>query len=249
MRWFGPEVVLRGVRVLERDGSAGAHPGARGQRRARPLEPVPYRRARGGARAVRGPDAHAWSGSRTGASACWGRTNGRWTARPSTSTGCPAGRLVVEDATVTLSRSRGPGPRPSRSRRLQVDLRRQHGSTAVAGSARLARLRSAARIEFRGDLRGSLEHFDALDAAARAQAWTGSSCPGSRLILPSWVARPIAGSGQVEGEVQFTQGALAHARLDLGLDDVGLVLPDARRCPPSRPSRCRRPRGRRARRR
>ena len=221
LRGFGPEVVLRGVRVLESDGSEA------------------LLRAREGSVAL-----DLWSLFRTGELVA-GRVrfagptltvvryadgrirllgqNERPMDRPPFDLDrLPAGRLVVEDATVTY-RDLATGAAPVTLTQMQVELRRQHESTAVAGSARLPDALGRS-IDIRGDLRGSLEHFDALDAKIELKV-DRLVLPGLAPFLPAWVARPTGGSGRVEGLVQFGKGTLTHARLDLGLDDVSLVLP------------------------
>jgi uncharacterized protein (TIGR02099 family) len=221
LRWFGPEVVLRGVRVLERDGSQAliqAREGSVGLdlwNLFRTGELVAGRvRFEGPAlTVVREPD---------GRIRLLGQNERPIDRPPFDLDRLPAGRLVVEDATVTY-RDLVNGAAPVTIRQIKVELRRQHQSTAVAGSARLPDSLGGG-IDFRGDLRGSLEHFDALDAEIELNV-DRLVLPGLVPFLPAWMARPTGGSGQVAGLVKFRKGALAHARLQLGLDDVDLLLP------------------------
>jgi uncharacterized protein (TIGR02099 family) len=221
LRWFGPEVVLRGVSVLESDGSEA------------------LLRAREGSVAL-----DLWSLFRTGELVA-GRVrfagpsltvvrfadgrirllgqNERPVDRPPFDLDrLPAGRLVIDDATVTY-RDLATGAAPVTFTQIQVELSREHESTAIAGSARLPDALGRS-IDFRGDLRGSLERLDALDAELELRV-DRLVVPGLAPFLPAWVARPTGGSGHVEGLVQFRKGTLTHARLDLGLVDVVLALP------------------------
>jgi uncharacterized protein (TIGR02099 family) len=221
LRWFGPEIVLRGVRILESDGSEA------------------LLRAREGSVGL-----DLWSLFRSGELVA-GRVrfegptltvvrfadgrirllgqNERPLDRPPFDLDrLPAGLLVVADATVTY-RDLATGAPPLTLTRMQVELRRQHESTAVSGSARLPAVLGRS-VDFRGHLRGSLEHFDALDAELELHV-DRVVLPGLAPYLPSWVARPVSGSGQLQGLVRFKQGTLAGARLNLGLADVGLALP------------------------
>ena len=221
LRWFGPEVVLSGLRVLESDGSEAlirAREGSVGLDlwslfRSGELVAGRVRFAGPALTVVRLAD---------GRIRLLGQNERPVDRPPFDLDRLPAGRLVVEDATVTY-RDLESGTAPVTLRQIQVELRRQNQSTAVAGTARLPDALGRT-IDFRGDLRGSLEHFDALDAELELKV-DRLVLPGLAPYLPSWVARPIAGSGPVEGLVRFRQGTLTHARLDLALDAVGLALP------------------------
>jgi uncharacterized protein (TIGR02099 family) len=220
LRWFGPEIVLRGVRVLERDGSEEllmAREGSVGldlwslfqtgelvAGRVRFTGPT--------LTVVRLPD---------GRIRLLGQNERPLDRPPFDLDRLPAGWLVVADATVTY-RDLASGSAPVTFTHLQLELRREHESTAVKGSARLPDTLGRS-IDFRGDLRGSLEHFDSLDAELELQV-ERIALPGLAPFLPPWVARPIDGSGQVRGLVRFSGGTLAYARLNLDLAEVGLAL-------------------------
>ncbi len=221
LRWFGPEIVLRGVRVLERDGSEAllmAREGSVGLDlwnlfRTGQLVAGRVRFTGPTLTVVRFAD---------GRIRLLGQNERPLDRPPFDLDRLPAGWLVVADATVTY-RDLARGSAPVTFTAIQLDLRREHDSTAVTGSARLPTTLGL-RIDFRGDLRGSLEKFDALDARLELQV-DRIDLPGLAPFLPSSIARPIAGSGQVQGQVRFAQGTLAHARLDLDLADLGLELP------------------------
>ncbi len=222
LRWFGPEIVLRGVRVLEHDGSEAlllAREGSVGLDlwslfRTGQLVAGRVRFTGPTLTVVRFAD---------GRIRLLGQNERPLDRPPFDLDRLPAGWLVVADATVTY-RDLASESAPVTFTEIQVDLRREHDGTAVTGSARLPATLGR-RIDFRGDLRGSLEKFDALDAQLELQV-DRIDLPGLAPFLPSSVARPIAGSGQVQGQVRFKQGTLAHARLDLDLADLGLDLPE-----------------------
>ncbi len=221
LQWFGPEIVLRGVRVLERDGSEAlllAREGSVGLDlwslfRTGELVAGRVRFTGPTLTVVRFAD---------GRIRLLGQNERPLDRPPFDLDRLPAGWLVVADATVTY-RDLGSKSAPVTFTEMQLDLRREHDSTAVTGSARLPATLGR-RIDFSGDLRGSLEKFDALDAQLELRV-DQIVLPGLAPFLPSSVARPIAGSGQVQGQVRFKQGTLAHARLDLDLADLTLVLP------------------------
>ena len=221
LRRFGPEIVLRGVRVLERDGSEAllvAREGSVGLdlwSLFRTGELVAGRVRFTGPRLtlVRFAD---------GRIRLLGQDENPVDRPPFDLDRLPAGWLVVADATVTY-RDLAQQSAPVTFTEMTLDLRRQHDSTAVTGSATLPAALGRS-IEFRGDLRGSLEHFEALDAQLELRV-DRLALPGLAPYLPSSVARPLAGSGQLQGQVRFNQGTLAHARLELDLSELELELP------------------------
>ena len=221
LRWFGPEIVLRGVRVLERDGSEAlllASEGSVGLDlwslfRTGELVAGRVRFTGPTLTVVRFPD---------GRIRLLGQNERPLDRPPFDLDRLPAGRLVVADATVTY-RDLASEAAPVTFTGIQLDLRREHDSTAVTGSASLPAALGRS-IDFRGDLRGSLDHLELLDAQLELRV-DRIVLPGLAPFLPSSVARPIAGSGQVQGQVRFNRGTLAHARLDLDLADLGLELP------------------------
>jgi len=221
LRWFGPEVVLRGVRVRESRGSEAlirARECSVGLDlwslfRSGELVAGRVRFAGPTLTVVRLAD---------GRIRLLGQDERPMDRPPFDLDRLPAGRVDVEDATVTY-RDLASGAAPVTFSRIQAELRRQHASTAVTGSAQLP-VSIGRTMNFRGDLRGSLEHFESLGAELQLRVY-GLLLPGLAPFLPSGVGRPISGSGTVEGSVKFTDGVLTHARLDLGLADVGLVLP------------------------
>ncbi|MFO1392898.1 MAG: YhdP family protein [Steroidobacteraceae bacterium] len=227
LRWFGPEVVLRGVRILQKDGSQALF------------------RSREGSVGL-----DLWSLFRTGELVA-GRVrftgptltvvrledgrirllgqNERPLDRPPFDLDrLPAGRVEVTDATVTY-RDLATKAAPVTLEQLHFELRRQHDSTALTGAARLPDSLGHT-IEFSGDLKGSLEHFDALDAGLELRM-DRLVLAGLSPFLPATIARPLAGAGEVEAMIHFAGGQLTHARLDLALQDVSLALP-SRAAPP-----------------
>lgn len=229
LRWFGPEIVLGGVRVLEHHGSEAlllAREGSVGLDlwslfRTGELVAGRVRFTGPTLTVVRFPD---------GRIRLLGQNERPLDRPPFDLDRLPAGWLVVADATVTYRDLAGES-KPVTFTGLRLDLRRERDSTAVTGSARLPETLGQS-IDFRGDLRGSLEHLEALDAELELRV-DRIALPGLAPFLPSSIARPIAGSGRVQGQVRFNHGTLAHARLDLDLADLGLELP--RRDVPSVP--------------
>jgi uncharacterized protein (TIGR02099 family) len=221
LRWFGPEIVLRNVRVLAREGSEAmlvAREGSVGLDlwslfRTGELVAGRVRFSGPVLTVVRLAD---------GSIRLLGQDERPLDRPPFDLDRLPAGWLVVADATVTYRDLAGDSA-PLTFTDIQLDLRREHDSTAVAGSAGLPAALGR-RIEFRGDLRGSLERLDELDAQLELRV-DRIVLPGLAPFLPSSVARPLAGSGQVQGDVQFMQGTLARARLDLDLAELELELP------------------------
>jgi len=221
LRRFGPEIVLRGVRVLERDGSEAllvAREGSVGLDlwslfRTGELVAGRVRFTGPTLTLVRFAD---------GRIRLLGQDDKPVDRPPFDLDRLPAGWLTVADATVTY-RDLTKQSASVTFTQMQIDLRREHDGTAVTGSARLPAALGRS-IDFSGDLRGSLEHFDALDAQLELRV-DRMLLPGLAPFLPSSVASPTAGSGQVQGQVRFSKGTLAHARLDLDLTDVELALP------------------------
>ena len=221
LRWYGPEIVLRGVRVLDRDGTQALFA------------------TREGTVAL-----DAWNFFRTGELVA-GRirflgpavtvvrlADGRirllgQRERPADRPPfdldrLPAGRVEIEDATVTY-RDLKTGRGPWTLEKLSLALQRERDHVNAAGSARLPASLGAA-VTFDGRLRGSLDRFAELDARVGLRA-DRLLLAGLTDFLPPQVARPLAGEGPVGVVVSVSHGRLDEARLTVDLEDVALQLP------------------------
>jgi uncharacterized protein (TIGR02099 family) len=134
----------------------------------------------------------------------------------------PAGRVEITDASVTY-RDLVTGRRPVTLEKLTLVLSREHDYVAVAGSGRLP-AHLGQELQFKGHLKGSLERFSDLDARLELSV-DRLLLPGLEAFLPAGTARPVAGAGPVAAVVEVAGGHLTHARLNLDLADVNLRLP------------------------
>lgn len=221
LRWFGPEVVLRGVEVLDEDGSQ-----------------VMFQAREGSA----GLD--LWNFFRTGEFVA-GRlrveqprvtlvrlADGRIrllglaerpTDRPPFDLDrLPAGRVVIEDATVVY-RDLASGRPPLALRDLDGELRRDRDNVLIEGSATLPDTLDS-RAEFDVRLRGSLDERDELDARLEVRADT-LRLDGLADFVPSRLVTPRSGRGPVRAVVALRQGRLTNVRLKFAWRDVALALP------------------------
>ena len=140
----------------------------------------------------------------------------------------PAGFLAVEDATVhyrDLKSGRGPWT----LRRVQLSLRRANDAVDVAGDARLP-AEVGSRVEFDGRLRGSLDRFEELEARLELSV-ERLTLAGLAELVPEGVGRPLSGAGALQAQVGFYHGRLEQLRLDLDFSEVALALPP-RNVPP-----------------
>ena len=227
LRWYGPELVLRDVRVLDRDGSQALF----ATRRATVALDV-------------------WNFFRTGQFVA-GRVrfvaprvtlvrlaDGRFRLlgqreRPADRPPfdlerLPAGRLVVEDATVFYRDLKRSLP-ALRLDHLDISLRRDREFVLAEGDAQLPQSLGGL-VEFSARLKGSLEEPQRLDARLELRT-EELRLAGLQDRLPDAVARPLAGHGAARVVVNTAQGALHGLRLEFDLEDVALRLP-ARRTPP-----------------
>jgi uncharacterized protein (TIGR02099 family) len=228
LRWWGPEVVLRDVRVLDRDDptqalfetSEGAvsldvwnlfRTGELVAGRVRIVGPelTVVRLADGRVRLL-------------------GQRERPADRPPFDLDRLPAGHLEVEDATLhyrDLKTGRGPWT----LQRVRFSLRRAHDAVDMAGDARLP-AQLGTRFEFDGKLRGSLDRFTDLvmevDVRVEQLVLTGLAD-----LLPEGAGRPLSGSGPVRASAAYDHGRLEQLRLDLNLSDVAFAVP-ARTVPP-----------------
>ncbi|HEX9208364.1 MAG TPA: YhdP family protein [Steroidobacteraceae bacterium] len=227
LRWYGPEVVLREVRILDEAGTQAlfaareASVGLDLWNFLRTGQFVAGRVRIAGPRVtiVRLAD---------GRVRLLGQAERPADRPPFDLDRLPAGRLAVADATIVY-RDLKTGRAPLELRDLQGELRRDRDFVVMEGSATLpASFGSAADFAVR--LKGSLDELEHLDARLELRADTLRLAPLAD-FLPSQVARPLAGRGTVATVVYLRQGQVSDVRVKLGLKDVVLRLP-ARQVPP-----------------
>ena len=227
MRWWGPEVVLRDVRVLDRDADqalfetreASVALDAWSLFRTGELVAGRIRFVGPAVTVVRLPD---------GRIRLLGQRE-RPADRPVFDLDrLPAGRLDIVEATVRYE-DRLTGRGPWQLGRVQLSLRRTQDAVDVTGSARLP-AELGERLEFDGELRGSLERPAELDARLEVRA-DRLALAGLAGFLPERVVQPGSGAGRVRAIVNVAQGRLRQMRAELDLADVSLTLPQ-REVPP-----------------
>ena len=227
LRWYGPEVVLRDLRVVAEDGSQTLFATREGSigldlwnffrtgqfvaGRVRILEPrvTIVRLADGRIRLLglreRPADKPPFDFDRL-----------------------PAGRIVIDDATVVY-RDLKTGSEPLELTDLDVQLRRDRDAVVLEGSARLPE-ELGTRADFNVRLKGTLDEREHLDARVEVDA-DAVRLAGLKDFLPAQVAKPLAGSGHLHGVFALEQGTVSNLRLGFDLHDVALQLP-GRAVPP-----------------
>lgn len=221
LRWYGPEVVLHDLRVLAEDGSQTLFATREGSvgldlwnffrtgqfvaGRVRIVEPrvTIVRLADGRIRLLglreRPADKPPFDFDRL-----------------------PAGRVVIDDATVVY-RDLKTGSAPLELSGLDAQLRRDRDFVVLEGNAVLPD-ELGKRADFNVRLKGTLDEREHLDARVEIDA-DSVRLAGLQGFLPAQVARPLAGSGHLRGVVALAQGRVASLRLSFELRDVALQLP------------------------
>jgi uncharacterized protein (TIGR02099 family) len=228
LRWWGPEVVLRGVRVLDRDDPSQALFETREGAVSLDVWNL-FRTGELVAGRVRivGPELTVVRLA-DGRVRLLGQRERPADRPPFDLDRLPAGRLEVEDATLhyrDLKSGRGPWT----LQRVHVSLRRAHDAVEMTGEARLP-AELGTRAGFDGQLRGSLDRFT--DLVLRVDvSFDQLSLAGFGDLLPDGVGRPLSGSGPLRATAAFDHGRLEQLRLDLNLSDVAFAPPD-RNVPP-----------------
>ena len=221
LRWFGPEVVLRDLRVLEPDGSQTLFATREGSvgldlwNFLRTGQLVAGRVRIVGPRVtlVRLPD---------GRIRLLGLRERPADQPPFDFDRLPAGRVVVADAVVVF-RDLKTGRAPIELTGLELQLRRDRDDVLLDGAAELpAALGTSVQFEIR--LNGSLDERERLDARVEVDV-AELRLAGLRDFVPAQLARPLSGTGPVRAIIAVTQGRLSNASLQLGLRDVLLQLP------------------------
>jgi len=221
LRWFGPEVVLRDLRVLDADGSQALFATREGSvgldlwnffrtgqfvaGRVHILQPrvTIVRLADGRIRLLglreRPADKPPFDFDRL-----------------------PAGRVVIEDAVVVF-RDLKSGRAPLELTALDVQLRRDRDYVVLDGNARLP-AELGRRIDFEVRLKGTLDEREHLDARIEIEA-DSLRLAGLRSFLPAGAAVPLGGDGNVRGVLALRAGRLSRLSLGFELQDVDLQLP------------------------
>jgi len=221
LRWYGPEVVMRDVRVLDRDGTQALFATREG---TVGLDLWNFFRTgqlvAGRVRFV-GPDITVVRLA-DGRIRLLGQRERPADQPPFDLDRLPAGRVVIEDARVTY-RDLKTGAGPWTLEKLQLTLRRDRSYVTTEGSAQLP-ARLGGRVDFTGRLRGSLHEFDKLQARVELRA-EHVLLPGWTDLLPANLARLRNGEGAAIAVVSVADGRLRQARLDIDLANVTLELP------------------------
>jgi uncharacterized protein (TIGR02099 family) len=133
----------------------------------------------------------------------------------------PAGRVQIADATVHL-RDLKTHAKPLTLEDLDLVLRRDRDRVVARGSARLPKSLGT-RLGFEAELDGTLA--EPLDLAGRVDLEIDRLLlAGLADFLPSGVARPLAGSGRVNARVAFRERQLRTLRVDLELREPALAM-------------------------
>jgi uncharacterized protein (TIGR02099 family) len=221
LRWFGPEVVLQDVRLLDRDGSQAlfatreASVGLDLWNFLRTGQFVAGRVRFDGPdiTVVRLPD---------GRIRLLGQQERPADRPPFDLDRLPAGRVIIANAAVNY-RDLMTGRGPWRIEDLQLTLRRDRDVVVASGSGRLPP-RLGGKFEFAGDLQGSLDEFAKLKARVTLTV-PRLLLAGWSELMPSGIAQPRAGEGSVEATVTVAWGTLTAARANVDLAGVRLELP------------------------
>ncbi len=134
----------------------------------------------------------------------------------------PAGRVVIEDAVVVF-RDLKTGRSPLELTALDVQLRRDRDYVVLDGNASLP-AELGRRTDFEVRLKGTLDEREHLDARIEIEA-DSLRLAGLRSFLPAGTAVPLGGGGNVRGVLALQQGRLSRVSLDFELQDVDLQLP------------------------
>jgi len=227
LRWWGPEVVLREVRVLDRDATQALF-----ETREATVSLDVWSLFRTGeliagrvsfvgpaVTVVRLPD---------GRIRLLGQRE-RPAERAFDLERLPAGRLEIVEARVRYEdRLNGRGPWVLED--VRISLVRAHAAVDVTGSARLPSTLGT-DVEFDGRLRGPLDRIAELDARLSVRA-DRITLAGLSEFFPAGTARPTAGSGPVRVSINATAGRLQQLRLTADLEGVAVDLPQ-RELPPT----------------
>jgi uncharacterized protein (TIGR02099 family) len=216
LRWFGPEIVLRDVRVLDENRSDAlfqAREGAValdlwGLFRTGELVAGRVRLVGPAVTIVRLAD---------GRIRLLGQRERPQDHPPFELERLPAGRVEIESAAVSY-RDLKTGRGPWTLEQVQLVLQREHDAVQLSGSGRLPD-QLGSSIDFSGWLRGSLDRLADVDARLSMSA-DRLVLAGFADFLPAWAARPTSGEGPVSVVLRVAQGRLDQLRIDVELANV-----------------------------
>ena len=134
----------------------------------------------------------------------------------------PAGRVIIDDA-VVVYRDLKTGRAPVEFTNLDVQLRRDRDFVVMEGNATLPQMLGT-RAEFSVRLKGSLDAREHLDARVEVDA-DMLRLAGLKDFLPPQVALPTSGAGPVRAVLALRQGRVSNLRCGFELRDVVLQLP------------------------
>jgi uncharacterized protein (TIGR02099 family) len=227
LRWFGPEVVLRNARVLDRDGREVAFETREGTVgldlwnlfRTGELVAGRIRFIGPAVTIVRLPD---------GRIRLLGQRERPVDRPPFDLDRLPAGRIEVSDATVHF-RDLKTGRGPWTLRDLELSLVRERDHVKARATAALP-ASLGDRLDVEARLTGSLGEPKSLDGRIVLNV-ERLRVPGIAEFVPEGGGVPLAGDGRIEATVAFDSGTLRQVRTDLDLRGVELRLP-TRTLPP-----------------
>ncbi len=221
LRWWGPEAVLREVRVLDRDATqalfstreATVSVDVWSLFRTGELVAGRVRFVGPAVTVVRLPD---------GRIRLLGQSERPAERPPFDFDRLPAGRLEIVDATVRYE-DRKAARGPWLLQDVSLALRRAEEAVDVAGRARLPETLGST-VEFGGRLRGSLDDLQALDVGFELEAQR-VELAGLADFVPAGAVQPLGGGGPVRLSLQATRGRLRELSLEVNLGGVEIGLP------------------------
>ncbi|MGI9245301.1 MAG: hypothetical protein ACR2I8_01135, partial [Steroidobacteraceae bacterium] len=227
LRWYGPEIVLQGVKVIAEDGSQALFTAREGSVgldlwnlfRTGQLIAGRVHLDRPRVTLVRLED---------GRLRLLGLAERPADEPPFDLDRLPAGRIVIDNATVLYRDLKTGGP-PLELDDLDAELRRDRDLVRIEGRATLPPS-IGDEIEFDVRLKGSLDARDKLDARVEVSS-DSLRLAGLRQFVPDGYVQPQSGRGPVRAVVALKQGQLANLRFDVALRNVALVLPQRRPAP------------------
>ena len=220
LRWFGPEIVLRDVRVLDENRTEALFQAREGAValdlwslfRSGELVAGRVRLVGPAVTIVRLAD---------GRIRLLGQRERPQDRPPFDLDRLPAGRVEIESATVNF-RDLKTGGGPWTLEQVQLALQRQHDAVQLSGAGRLPE-ELGSGIEFSGWVRGSLDRL--ADVDGRLSVSTDRlALAGLAEFLPAGASRPTSGAGPVSVVVRVARGRLDQLRVDADLTDVAAEL-------------------------
>jgi uncharacterized protein (TIGR02099 family) len=221
LRWYGPEVVLRDLRILDRDDRQALLAMREGSVALDLWNVLRTGEFVAGRVSFTGPTLTVLR-LEDGSIRLLGLGERPADQPPFDLDRLPAGRVRIADATVHMHDLRS-GAAPWTIRDLDVALRRDRRRIVAIGSARLPESMGT-RIGIDAELDGSLAQPDQLAGRVTLNA-ERLELAGLAGLLPAQFARPLAGTGHLEATIAFAARRLTDLRLDLDLRNLALRLP------------------------